>query len=184
LLASACLFFSPNIAVILAGRVLSGFSKGLIGVTGQVYGCECLFFDRLYLRESFKIWSGIFISFCIIVFEPFAHFLSYRDIASAAFLLTLLELILVHHFLPESPCWLQYQEQYALEKYKRRYASKVEKSRKALGIPQSVVDDQTTTNGISGAQSFFRKMRREDVYKPLIATTVLLTLTSFVGAIK
>lgn len=111
----------------------------------------------------------------MLILQTVAGLLSYEDIAIVAFVLTLVELILVYAFLPESPAWLQYRGQYGW----------MEKSRKELGVHQSVLVDQDLMNVISHPnqlnQPFLEKLKRNDVRKPLVATVLLMALISFEG---
>nr|CAD1821189.1 unnamed protein product [Ananas comosus var. bracteatus] len=117
LIASSILYFlsgllmlwSPNVYVLLLGRLIDGFGIGLAVTLVPVYISETAppeIRGQLNTFPQFSGSGGMFFSYIMVFFMTLAPIPNWRVILGVLFIPSVLYIILTIFFLPESPRWL------------------------------------------------------------------------------
>lgn len=170
---------SNNIHVIYMGQFLAGIIPGCIYI-GQIYAAESIVVNHDHLRSSFSTWSTIALAIGILLCQVLGRLLSYQTVALIATAMAIISLTCICIFIPESPHWL----------CERGQIHRARLSEQQLNIHQPVLKDfdhtQVSVEFDMGHtwQSIKRgaqKLKRKDVYKPLIILNVWFTFVVFSG---
>lgn len=169
----------------LTGRVLTGITCGAVFYPGQVYIGECLVVDDHNLRNRFAMWFGIANSFGMFIVLTLGYFMNYSEIALLMAAVAICIILLFHVFIWESPVWLAHMGR--IEEAKR--------CSKNLGIVHPMLSHYTQCEGVftvseeeGGSyvrhfRNVFEKLKRKDVYKPLVIMTTVLTFVMLSGGV-
>lgn len=159
------------------GRFLTGLTTGATTYVSSVYLAECIVRHRLKVRSSFTTWSSVAITFGILIVYTLGTFLPYNAVALIFTILSVIFVLLIIIFIPESPIWL----------YQKGRIGDAEWSVKYLRL-HTLISELEENPNLSGDMSLpadqtgiFNLLRRKDVYKPLIITTTLLSFAMLSG---
>lgn len=169
-----CLDFQRPLT--FSGRILTGVNAGCMYV-GQVYAAECIIVNHPNWRNSLNTWQAVALSFGMLLCYAFGCFLPYQGVAAIAASISIVLIVINYQYLPESPKWL----------YHKGLIKEAKRSEKLLGIHQPILKDIETMDipfHITDTSYFItvmRKLKRKDVYKPLLVMTALYITVMFSG---
>lgn len=180
------LWWDFSIAAKYAGQALAGVSAGAFGYPTQVYAGECLLINHVYMRSSFLAWYGVMnaVGMALILF--LGYFWSYHNLCALLVLLSAASFLLIFFFIPESPSWL----------YIHGRQGDAELSQTKLGIVQPILQDGNvveifgmftidTDEPLTWAsiKKHLLKVKREDVYRPLLIMTAFFIISTLSGGL-
>lgn len=167
----------------LLGQILNGLLCGASGYPSQVYAGECVMVNNVRMRNRFLSWISISNALGMFLTYILGYFLDYRHIAAVGLGLAVVTFLLIFCFIPESPLWL----------YLQGRTGDAEWSQKKLGTRPSAPDrrrvsvllsDDIVQSKWSMVKATFMKLKRKDVYKPLLISILLATSLSFIGGMS
>lgn len=106
---SLVMLWSPNVYVLLLGRLLDGFGVGLVVTLVPIYISETAppeIRGRLNTLPQFTGSGGMFLSYCMVFGMSLMPSPSWRLMLGVLFVPSLVFFFLTIFFLPESPRWL------------------------------------------------------------------------------
>jgi MFS family permease len=172
--------FRPPIAQLIIGRIFTGIATGVNSIPPAIYAAECLGTTNLNLRSSFVTWSTVALSAGIFLVYAMGASMPYFAVASIATLISILALILVAIFLPESPVWLT----------SKGRIGDAECSMKDLNIPPPIQETppsqetgetpQVQTQTPKDSWSY-KELLKPEVYKPLMIMSGFFFFQNFSG---
>lgn len=171
---------STNLNLIFLGQFLAGIIPGCMYI-GQVYAAESIVINHTHLRSSFNVWSSIANSVGIIVTTVLGRLVPYQTVALIAAAMASTSLMSICVFIPESPHWL----------CQRGLIHQARLSERQLSIHQPILKDYKHTQENAkfdmrltwqSLKNGLQKMKRKDVYKPLIILNVWFILVVFSGS--
>lgn len=167
------------------GRLLTGFALGASSLPSTVYATECITINshHLKIRGSWATWSTLALSCGVLLTYGLGAFLPYTHVAFLAGCFSVVSLVLILLFIPESPSWL----------HRKGRIGDAELAQRRLGIKQPIllnrrVNSEPTVDPIVSSNLSFqdliyyiKKIKRQEVYKPLCITISFLFFTQFSG---
>lgn len=164
------------------GRLLTGFALGAASLPSMVYAAECITINNHYLRGSLNTWTTLALSSGVLLTYGFGVILPYNEVALAAACFSIMSFFLILFFIPESPSWL----------YRKGRTGDAEVAQRRLGIKQPILWNKnieaepvtliTESDYILGnLLHYIKKIKRKEVYKPLLITIAFLFFTQFSG---
>lgn len=168
------------------GRLLTGFALGAASLPSIVYAAECITINNIRLRSSIGTWSTLFMAIGSFLVYTFGAILPHDKVALISGFLSVLSLFLILIFVPESPTWL----------HRKGRIGDAEMAQQRLGIKQPILQNRklslTTASliyankeadeySLKNVLHYFSKIRRREVYKPLIITVTFLFFSQFSG---
>ncbi|XP_020115088.1 monosaccharide-sensing protein 2-like [Ananas comosus] len=108
-LSGLLMLWSPNVYVLLLGRLIDGFGIGLAVTLVPVYISETAppeIRGQLNTFPQFSGSGGMFFSYIMVFFMTLAPIPNWRVILGVLFIPSVLYIVLTIFFLPESPRWL------------------------------------------------------------------------------
>lgn len=181
-----------------AGQIFTGFALGAASLPSSIYAAECITINNDHLRGSLITWTTLALSCGTVLVYAIGALLPYQGVALVSSVISILSLLLIAVFIPESPSWL----------YHRGRMADAWHSQKSLGIRQPLLSKSSKSaaaaaddNGSSKSrgvgsgstasvrmdcfsggklkehdddEGYLRKLRRKDIYKPLLLTIALL----------
>lgn len=174
------LYLNLDIWFSLFGQMLNGLMTGAVGYPSQVYAGECIMVNDASLRNSFLSWIALSNAFGMFLVYVLGYYLTYQHIAIIACFLSLVSFLLTYFYIPESPSWLHLQGR----------TGDAEWSEKELGLfypllenlnpqPRSVTGENLELSPFH--LKSLQKIKRKDVWKPLVLGSVLVVLLSLSG---
>lgn len=177
------LYLDLSVESILLGQVLNGLLCGASGYPSQVYAGECVMANNVRMRNRFLSWISISNALGMFLTYVLGYFLNYRHISAVGLGLAVVTFLLIFCCIPESPLWL----------YLQGRTGDAEWSQKKLGARPSASNRRRVSvllsEEVKESRSFlvkatFMKLKRKDVYKPLLISILLATSLSFIGGMS
>ncbi|XP_065217992.1 uncharacterized protein LOC135843880 [Planococcus citri] len=156
------------------GQLFAGISQGAVIYVTTVYIAESMAPDNLHFRSSLASWTMLGIIFGITSTYVSGYFFHYDSVALIAASIALISSILVLVFVPESPAWLDQQGRF----------KEAQRARHRLGCTHVSTIDLSIGGNLHLQDSFYSylsKVRRKDVYKPLLTTVTYFFFQQFSG---
>lgn len=165
--------------MIFLGQFLAGIIPGCIFVA-QIYAAESIVVNHHHLRNSFSTWSTIATAVGIILDVVLGRFLHYQTVALIAAAMATVSLLCICIFIPESPHWLCQRGQIHRARLSEQRLSIHQPILQGLKHNRGSVDVGLTWQSIKiGLQ----KLKRKDIFKPLIILNVWFILVILSGGI-
>ncbi len=167
----------PNFLNLIMGQILCGIAISCYIVVPVIYITESIAPENLRKRNSLATWNlfsvgmggnGSLASAAI--------FGDYRTVMLICIGLSIISTIVFLIFIPESPAWLQIKGRHSEAKLARNRLS-FQKNTSPCGS-HTALDDCLKREGWL---EFFHKVRRKDVYKPLLTCVGLFFFQQFCG---
>ncbi|BES87634.1 transporter [Nesidiocoris tenuis] len=173
-----------SLAKLLIGRILTGIAGGLASVPAAVYAAECLCPNNVKLRSSLVTWSTVALSMGIFLVYMTGAFLIYYNVASIATLISLVALVLVSIFIPESPVWLSSKGRHGDAEWSEREIN--------IAPPPTPIDEPSASEWEDATSSpappppppepaTLKELTKPEVYKPLLIMIGFLFFQQFSG---
>lgn len=173
-----------NLTLLYIGRLLTGFALGSISLPSTVYAAECIAINNNYWRSSLSTWTTIALSTGILLCYTFGALAKYNEVALIAFILSVLSLLMILSFIPESPAWL----------FRKGRIGDAEMAQKKLRISQPILlnlryqqkcnickENREPEIFFQHFVKFIAQIKRQEVYKPLLITTCFFFFLQFSG---
>ncbi|XKL66763.1 hypothetical protein PGB90_010183 [Kerria lacca] len=173
-----------NLTLLYIGRLLTGFALGSISLPSTVYAAECIAINNNYWRSSLSTWTTIALSTGILLCYTFGALAKYNEVALIAFILSVLSLLMILSFIPESPAWL----------FRKGRIGDAEMAQKKLRISQPILlnlryqqkcnickENREPEIFFQHFVKFIAQIKRQEVYKPLLITTFVSGLLQVIG---
>jgi len=178
------LYLDKNTVTLLTGRALTGLCTGSMYYPSQVYIAECIAVNHPHLRDSFVLWASTVNGLGELLIYLLGYGFEYTELCAVATFMSFFSLLLVYFFIPESPSWLFLQNRINDAQWAER----------KLGIYQPILHDpkmdvQSIPQPVphqtkwSEVKLAIIQLKRKDIYKPVIITTVLIVLMKFTGSV-
>ncbi|XP_065204914.1 uncharacterized protein LOC135834866 [Planococcus citri] len=173
------------ISTLYLGRFLTGFALGAASLPSTVYLTESITINHLHLRGSLSTWTTLALSTGTMLTYAFGAMVPCREVAAIGGVLSIISLVLILVFIPESPVWL----------YRQGRIGDALVAESQLGISQPIlkakqVRKASVTESVHHLETEFslrsfvdyaKKIQRKEVYKPLIITISFLFFLQFSG---
>lgn len=174
---------NATLSTLFIGRLLTGFALGAASLPSTVYLAECITINDLHLRGSLGTWTTLALSVGVLLSYVFGALVPFNDVAFIAGVISVVSLLLIVVCIPESPVWL----------YRRGRIGDALIAQSRLGIAQPILRsgperkisfskyEVETEFTLRSFVDFAKKIKRKDVYKPLIITISFLFFLQFSG---
>lgn len=154
--------------------------SGAVGYPSLVYAGECIMINDVNLRNSFLSWIAISNAFGMFLVYVLGYFVTYQNIAIIASSLATISFALTYCCIPESPSWLHLKGR----------TGDAEWSQKQLGLCNPLLENVHQHHSSVACDDLelspfhtlsLQKLKRKDVWKPLLLGSVLSVLLSMSG---
>ncbi|XP_065212847.1 facilitated trehalose transporter Tret1-like isoform X2 [Planococcus citri] len=169
---------SPKVVHLYIGQTCIGISQGAVTFVATAYIAESLAPDNLHFRSSLASWNILGVTLGLSITYVLGYLFHYDGVALIAASVALLSSILILVFVPESPAWLDQQGRF----------KEAQQARYQLGCERFDIESSTSYKPISDdinvdetLFSYLLKVRRKDVYMPLLVTTAYFFFQQFSG---
>jgi len=163
-----------SLYVLYAGQLLVGLSVGLSTTPATVYAAECITVNFTGLRGCFTIMTSIMLNFGMFLTYLLGTLVPAYIVAYTAAFVSFTALMFIGLLIPESPPWLFGQGRHFDAEF----------SQKVLRITQPVL--QTSSGTVKsldgGGPKILDRLRKRDVYKPMVIMTTFLFFQQFSGS--
>lgn len=163
--------------------MLNGLMNGAVGYPSQVYAGECIMVNDVSLRNSFLSWIALSNAFGMFLVYVLGYFMTHQSIAMVAFVLSAISFMLTFFCIPESPSWLHFKGR----------TGDAEWSEKKLGLCNPLLENMHPQHSTTYCEDLelspfhkqsLKKIKRKDVWKPLLLGTVLSVFISLTGGMS
>uniref|UniRef100_A0A146KS94 Facilitated trehalose transporter Tret1 n=1 Tax=Lygus hesperus TaxID=30085 RepID=A0A146KS94_LYGHE len=172
-----------SLTKLLVGRMLTGVAGGLASVPAAVYAAECLCPNNVKLRSSLVTWSTVALSTGIFLAYMTGAFLEYYNVASIATLVSIVALVLVAIFIPESPVWLSMKGRHGDAEWSEREIN--------IAPPPTPMEEPSASEWEDASPqappppppepATLKELTKPEVYKPLLIMIGFLFFQQFSG---
>ncbi|XP_014253766.1 facilitated trehalose transporter Tret1-like isoform X2 [Cimex lectularius] len=173
----------PSVYKLIFGRILTGVAVGLASIPASVYAAECLCSADLRIRSSLVTWSTVALGGGIFAVFTSGSYLEYHDVASMATLFSIVALILVAIFIPESPVWLSMKGRHGDAEWSQKEINIVPPPH-PIEQPSEVEDYPVLPKRYPTPPprpETFKELLKPEVYKPLMIMIGFLFFQQFSG---
>lgn len=159
------------------GRFLTGLTTGATSYASSVYLAECIVRHRLKVRSSFTTWSAVAITFGVCLAYILGSVLRYDAVAFTFTVLSVIFVLLIVIFIPESPVWLYQKGRIGDAEWAIKYL----RLHTLISHLEDNLNLSSDRNLSTEKNTVLHLLLRKDVYKPLIITTILLSFAMLSG---
>lgn len=172
-----------QISTLYLGRFLTGFALGAASLPSTVYLTESITSNHLHLRGSFSTWTTLALSTGTMLSYVFGSLLRYNEVAFVGGIISVVSLILIFVFIPESPIWLYRQGRIGdalVAESKLGIAQPILKVKQVRKLSETACELETEFS-LRSFVDYAKKIQKKEVYKPLIITISLFFFLQFSG---
>lgn len=163
---------------LFVGQLCMGVSQGAATLAPAVYIAESISPHNLQFRSSLTSWNVMAINFGLFLVYLLGWLFHYTYVALIGAAISLTSTLLIFFLIPESPAWLDQKGRH----------KEAERARYELGVPNPRVDSsplayQPILENFEDEDfiTYLSKIRRKDVYKPLLITVGYFFFQQFSG---
>ncbi len=168
----------PIFLNLILGQILCGIAISCYTIVPVIYITESIAPANLFKRNSLATWNVLSVGFGTSwTFVSAAIFGDYRTVMLICIGFSIISTIAFLIFIPESPAWLQIKGRHGEAKLARNRLS-FQKNISPYGSHSTLDDCLKRERWFS----FFHKVRRKDVYKPLLTCIGLFFFQQFCGS--
>nr|XP_018910831.1 PREDICTED: facilitated trehalose transporter Tret1-like [Bemisia tabaci]XP_018910832.1 PREDICTED: facilitated trehalose transporter Tret1-like [Bemisia tabaci] len=175
----------PHLTRLYVARLLTGLAVGLATTPAAVYSAECLTVHKMSLRGSLTTWSTVALTSGILLVYFTGALLAYTTVAIIASAISLLSLVLISLFIPESPTWLIDQGRFDDAENADKIL-KIHRKRTASECSQLIPKDSPKEKkeeffSMETIRKTVQDFREPEAYKPLVIMITFLFFQQFSG---